>query len=102
MSESRPSLVRSLIVRPLLLSLLPLVSLLVLLAGPIRGRLERAEAADCSRNAKQLGEMLRGMEHPPIDLPRSPGGGESERILLLDGAQSEVIREISQPTGRRS
>jgi signal transduction histidine kinase len=95
MSESRPSLVRSLLVRPLLLSLLPLVALLVLLAGPIRDRLERAEAADCSRNAMQLGEILRGMERPPTDLPRSPGGGKAERILLLDGGQRPVFDSAS-------
>jgi two-component system, OmpR family, phosphate regulon sensor histidine kinase PhoR len=95
MPEPSRSLVRSLLARPLLISLAPLAVLLIVLAGPMRTRLDRVEVEECARQAERLAEMLRGMSHPPADLPRAISIGARERILLLDGGQRCVFDSAS-------
>ncbi len=95
MSDPSRSLARPLLIRPLLISLLPLTVLLIALAGPIRARLDREEGEDCTRHAKVLAGMLTGMNHPPVDLPRGGSDGGRDRILLLDGAKMPVYDSSS-------
>jgi two-component system phosphate regulon sensor histidine kinase PhoR len=95
MSDPAPSLARPLLVRPLLISLLPVAALLLALNGPIRGRLERAEAEDCARSAENLAGLLTAMSAPPADFPRPGPGGGRERILLLDGARMPALDSSS-------
>lgn len=95
MPEPSRSLAQSFLARPLLTSLVPLAAFLIVLAGPLRTRLERAEVEECVRQSQRLAEMLRGMSHPPADLPRAPSIDARERILLLDGAERSVFDSAS-------
>jgi two-component system phosphate regulon sensor histidine kinase PhoR len=95
MPDPARTLARPLLVRPLLISLLPLAAFLIALAGPIRARLDRDEGKDCARHAELLAGMLTGMNHPPVDLPGTGIDGGRDRILLLDGAKLPVYDSSS-------
>ncbi|MBD3162290.1 MAG: PAS domain-containing protein [Candidatus Eisenbacteria bacterium] len=84
MPDPSAVLSRRLILRPLLLSLIPLFLALLVIDGPIRGRVEREETRRVEEHARLVAALLRGVERIPSDLPVEWLDTPQHRLVLTD------------------